>query len=424
MHEVERPPIIENAVLVAVELPIDDSHKVQEHLDELGQLAWTAGADVFKKFIQKRKAYDPAFFVGEGFIEEVKNFADEKGCEVIIFDDELSSAQLRNIEQKTEKKVIDRTGLILDIFAMHARTNVAKMQVELAQMQYILPRLSGRGKSFMQQTGGIGTRGPGETKLEIDRRRVNKRISDLTKRLKEVEEARKEQRKKRRKEYKISIVGYTNAGKSSLINLLTHADVLVEDKLFATLDSTTRKLHLPDNSNVLISDTVGFIRKLPHSIVESFKTTLEVVAEADLIIKVHDLSNPSFQDHIENVNLILDEIGIHDKQIINVFNKIDNLHKDSLVMYSQIYENGIFVSVKNSEGIEQLLEKIIEYKDKLFVSLELECNDANIGALEKVRDKLDVIDYAKSQIGEPVVFIKYRADFDEYIKGVIGFGEK
>lgn len=296
--------------------------QVQEYMDELAFLAETAGAITAKRFIQKMQHPDSKTFVGKGKLEEIRDYVQAKGINIAIFDDELTGSQLSNIADELKIKVIDRSDLILDIFASRARTAQAKVQVELAQYQYILPRLRGMWKHLERQGGGIGSRGPGETEIETDRRIVKDKITLLRKRLSEIDKQMFTQRKDRGEFIRVSLVGYTNVGKSTLMNLLSKSEVFAENKLFATLDTTTRKVVF-ENTPFLLSDTVGFIRKLPHHLVESFKSTLDEVREADILLHVVDVSHPRYEEQIGVVNKTLQELKAFDKPILTVLNKID-----------------------------------------------------------------------------------------------------
>ena len=312
----------EKAVLVAVMQQDQTEQQVNEYLDELAFLAETAGAVTQKKFMQKLAHPDSKTFIGKGKLEEIKNYIQGKDIRVVIFDDELSGSQITNIEKVLDCKTIDRSDLILDIFARRAKTAQARLQVELAQYQYLLPRLRGMWKHLERLGGGIGTRGPGETEIETDRRIVRDKITLLRKRLKEIDKQASTQRKERGELVRVALVGYTNVGKSTLMNLLSKSDVFAENKLFATLDTTTRKL-VYENVPFLMSDTVGFIRKLPHHLVESFKSTLDEVRESDLLLHVVDISHPRYEEQIGVVNKTLQEINAFDKPVIYVFNKMD-----------------------------------------------------------------------------------------------------
>src|SRR5215217_2369 len=312
----------ERAVLVGVVHKEQTEQAVHEYLDELAFLAETAGAVAVKKFIQKLSHPDSKTYIGKGKLEEIRKYVEGRDIRVIIFDDELTGAQISNIEKVLDIKTIDRSDLILDIFARRAKTAQARAQVELAQYQYILPRLRGMWKHLERLGGGIGTRGPGETEIETDRRIVRDKISLLRKRLAEIDKQSATQRKERGEFIRVSLVGYTNVGKSTIMNLLSKSDVLSENKLFATLDTTTRKI-VYENTPFLLSDTVGFIRKLPHHLVESFKSTLDEVREADILLHVVDISHPNYEEQIGVVNKTLQDLDAFEKPTITIFNKMD-----------------------------------------------------------------------------------------------------
>lgn len=312
----------EKAVLVGLVYKDQTEQQVQEYLDELAFLAETAGAVTVKRFIQKLQHPDTRTFVGKGKLEEIKQYVQGKDVRIIIFDDELTGAQINNIEKETSVKVIDRSDLILDIFARRAKTAQAKAQVELAQYQYILPRLRGMWKHLERLGGGIGTRGPGESEIETDRRIVRDKITLLRKRLAEIDKQAFTQRKDRGEFIRVALVGYTNVGKSTIMNLLSKREVFAENKLFATLDTTTSKVVF-DTTPFLLSDTVGFIRKLPHHLVESFKSTLDEVREADILLHVVDISHPAYEDQLGVVNKTLQELEAFEKPTITIFNKMD-----------------------------------------------------------------------------------------------------
>ncbi len=347
----------------------------EESIAELEELAATAGAEVVGVLVQNRPAPDNAAYLGEGKLEELKNAAAELHAETVIFDDELSPVQVRNITDATDLKVLDRTALILDIFAARAKTKEGKIQVELAQLKYMLPRLTGMGSALSRLGGGIGTRGPGETKLETDRRHIRRRIEYLSEELSEIQKHRDLLRSRRKKDGQTvaAIVGYTNAGKSTLLNLLTDADVLAENKLFATLDPTQRSLTLSDNRSLLMVDTVGFIRKLPHHLVKAFKSTLEEAALADVLIHVIDASNPEFRRHIEVVNSILNELKATGKPTLAVLNKMD-LCAEAEGIPAQVAgaDKTVFISAKTEAGMEtfrEALEDIVPGKKQRAVFL-------------------------------------------------------
>lgn len=310
----------ERALLVGVGTP---HHDIDDHLDELRQLSLTAGAEVVAQVTQSRRAPDASTFIGRGKLDEIKDLAADQRIDLLVFDDDLSPAQTQAIERIVEVRVIDRSALILDIFAKHARTHEAKLQVELAQLQYMLPRLTRMWTHLGRPGGGIGTRGPGETQLEVDRRRIRTRVSRLKEQIARVRVERHTQRKGRRDVFRISLCGYTNAGKSTLFNALTHAGVPVEDKLFATLDTTTRRLFLAPDVTVLVSDTVGFIRKLPHHLVASFRSTLEEVIEADLILHIVDASSATLAEQIDAVDAVLADLQTDHAEHRLVMNKLD-----------------------------------------------------------------------------------------------------
>jgi GTP-binding protein HflX len=367
----------ERAVLVGLVHKDQTETQVHEYLDELAFLAETAGAISIKRFTQKLLHPDSKTFIGKGKLEEIKIYCKEKNVRVLIFDDELSGAQINNIEKATEVKTIDRSDLILDIFARRAKTAQAKAQVELAQYQYILPRLRGMWKHLERLGGGIGTRGPGETEIETDRRIVRDKISLLRKRLLEIDKQAFTQRKDRGEFIRVALVGYTNVGKSTLMTLLSKSDVFAENKLFATLDTTTRKVVF-ENTPFLLSDTVGFIRKLPHHLVESFKSTLDEVREADILLHVVDISHPAYEEQLGVVNNTLQEIKAFDKPTITIFNKMDRYEKNTFDEWleepvkkeiledlrerweRETHGNAVFISATEKTNITLLRKTILE----------------------------------------------------------------
>ncbi len=350
----------EQAVLVGVDLARDGTVPVEESLLELALLADTAGADVVDELIQKRDQLDPALFVGSGFVDRVEQRVRALDADLVIFDDDLSPAQVRNLEKRIEVKVVDRSTLILDIFAERAQSKEARTQVELAQLEYLLPRLTRAWSHLSRQVGGIGTRGPGETQLEIDRRLVRTRIAELQKELGRIEKQRETRRKARTEFFQITLVGYTNAGKSTLLNRLADSDLFVEDRLFATLDTATRSVDLPGGPRVLLTDTVGFIRKLPPGIVASFRSSLEEAVVADLLLHVVDMSHPWYEDHISSANTALDELGILHYPTVMAFNKVDRADEGSADLVRSTYPEGVDFSAKTGEGIENLISALIE----------------------------------------------------------------
>lgn len=359
----------ERAILIGMEWGRNDSlWTVDDSLEELKQLADTAGATVIKKFIQKRPKPDPAFFIGRGKVQELALYAQQENIDLCIFDDELSPAQQRNIESVMGIRILDRTALILDIFAQRARTNEGKLQVELAQLQYTLPRIMGKGLMLSRLGGGIGTRGPGETKLEVDRRRIHDRIAFIKDQIEKVKAVRSLHRSKRKKNnvFEVSLVGYTNAGKSTLLNTLTNSDIYAKDQLFATLDPTTRQLTLSNKQEIIITDTVGFIQRLPHQLIAAFRSTLEVVTEADLLVHVIDVSHELYKEQAAAVHEVLKEIGAETKPVITVYNKIDKLPPDSkLADRLALEEDTVCISAAkklNLESLQQMIESHLKSK--------------------------------------------------------------
>ncbi len=335
----------EKAILVSLILPGQKEEQIEEFMDELAFLAETAGAITVKRFTQRLKSPDSATFIGSGKLQEIKTYVEEKGIDLVIFDDDLSGSQIRNIEKEIKIKTLDRSNLILDIFASRAMTAQARAQVELAQLQYLLPRLKGLWTHLERQKGGIGMRGPGEKEIETDRRIVKYQISLLKEQLEKIDKQSFTQRKGRGELIRVALVGYTNVGKSTLMNLLSKSDVFAENKLFATLDTTTRKVVF-ERMPFLMSDTVGFIRKLPHHLIESFKSTLDEVRESDILIHVIDISHAKFEEQLEVVNKTIGEIGASGKPTIYVFNKMD------------LYEKNYFDEMLPDEVKKELLEEL------------------------------------------------------------------
>jgi GTP-binding protein HflX len=362
----------ERCILIGIINKDQDEEKSMEYLEELRFLADTAGADTLHTFTQKLSRPDTRTFLGSGKMEEIKGYVDAENIDLVVFDDELTPSQLKNIEALLEVKVMDRTNLILDIFAARAQTSYARTQVELAQYQYLLPRLTRMWTHLERQKGGIGMRGPGETQIETDRRIIQQKIALLKKKLEKIDVQMTTQRSNRGKLSRVALVGYTNVGKSTLLNLLCKTDVLAENKLFATLDTTVRKINI-DNLPLLLTDTVGFIRKLPTQLVESFKSTLDEVREADVLLHVVDISHPSFMDHIASVNTILQEIQSQDKPTIMVFNKIDAFTHEEADEFeleltqrnydldhwkrswmNKVGERAVFISAQDRNNIDEL----------------------------------------------------------------------
>lgn len=356
---IELKPTKEKAILVALKTKDISKETVSEHLDELEELAYTAGADTVFKIVQDKQAMDSAFYIGRGKAEEIAQLAELNDISLVIFDDDLTPVQIRNLEKLINRKIVDRSALILDIFAGRAKTKEAKTQVELAQLQYMMPRLTRAWTHLSKQFGGIGTKGPGETQIETDRRIIKERIALLKDKLDKIESQRITQTRKRKDFVRISLIGYTNAGKSTLFNMLTKENILAENKLFATLDSTTRTLELEKNLNVLISDTVGFIRKLPHHLVASFKSTLNEVRESDILLHIIDISNDYYEDHIEVVNSTLKDLECAKKQVIKIFNKIDLVQDKNKIQYLyNKYPDSLIISAFKGINISSLRDKI------------------------------------------------------------------
>jgi GTP-binding protein HflX len=372
---------LERVVLVGIINKQQDEEKSKEYLDELEFLTYTAGGEVIKRFVQKMDMPNPKTFIGSGKMDEVKQFVDDYDIGTVIFDDELSPAQERNISKILNCKILDRTNLILDIFAQRAQTSYARTQVELAQCEYLLPRLKGMWTHLERQKGGIGMRGPGETEIETDRRIVRDKIALLKEKIKVIDKQMAVQRGNRGQLVRVALVGYTNVGKSTLMNVISKSEVFAENKLFATLDTTVRKVVI-GNLPFLISDTVGFIRKLPTQLIESFKSTLDEVREADLLLHVVDISHSNFEEHIESVNKILDEIESKDKPTIMVFNKIDaykpeyynptdldierttshySLDEWKRTWMSKTQNNALFISALNKENLDEFRKRV--YKE-------------------------------------------------------------
>jgi GTP-binding protein HflX len=353
----------ERAVIVGVQFRDADEWTVHDHLAELAQLVHTAGGTVVAQEVVKRDRPTAPFLIGRGKVEDLRLVCEAERADTVVFDEELAPAQERNLEREIRRKIVDRTALILDIFAGRARTKEAKLQVELAQHQYILPRLRGLWTHLERQPGGIGTRGPGETQIEVDRRRVRERVHRLNREIEEVRRQRATQRKARGRHHvrTVAIIGYTNAGKSTLLNRLTGADAFVEDKLFATLDPTTRKLEIPSGRVVLFSDTVGFIRKLPHMLVDAFKATFEETLEADLLLHVLDVSHPAVEEQAAAVHAVLGELGAQDRPVVTALNKIDLLERIEVAeRWARRVPNAAPISAQNGAGLEELLELVEE----------------------------------------------------------------
>ncbi len=376
----------ERVILVAV--CTGEEADTERSLDELGQLVETAGGEVLGQLYQNREYPEPGTYIGKGKIEEIRELAENMEADGIVCDDELSPAQMRNLSNILGLKVMDRTLVILDIFAQHARTNEGRIQVELAQLSYRASHLTGMGVSMSRLGGGIGTRGPGETKLEMDRRRIASRISQLKKELREVVANREQQRKSRQRQNMpvVAIVGYTNAGKSTLLNALTDAGILAEDKLFATLDVTTRKLLLPGKQEILLTDTVGFISKLPHNLVDAFRSTLEEAVYADYIIHVVDASNLHWEEQMVTVYRTLDQLGVSGKKIFTLFNKMDQI-TDTDRRFDRRADRTLQISAKKGTNLEKLQEEIAEMLAEDLIHIQHTFTYSQMDLVEQIRKK-------------------------------------
>ncbi|MDO4459647.1 MAG: GTPase HflX [Clostridia bacterium] len=374
----------ERALLVGVDTGDFDA---QSSMDELWELAKSAGAEPIATKIQKRDSVKTGTCVGTGMVEEIAQFAQNNDIDVIIFDRELTPIQIRNLEDATGVRIIDRTMLILDIFALRAKTKEGKLQVEIAQLRYMMPRLTGRGTALSRLGGGIGTRGPGESKLETDRRHIRRRIENLKEALQDVEKNRAEINRRRQKNGTITcaLVGYTNAGKSTLMNFLTDAGVLAEDKLFATLDPTARALKLPCGKNIMLIDTVGLVRRLPHHLVEAFKSTLEQAATADIILNVCDASSPEAQVHLDVTAEILHDLGSEDRPIIPVLNKWDKVDTEEKLDNAPRMHGAVRISALKGEGIDELLQAVEDALPEKNIEVEILLPFAKSGLAAEIR---------------------------------------
>ena len=407
------------AVLVTIAENTSLLDECERSLDELERLLNTAGAECYAKIIQVKDKFDPRTCIGKGKVEEIAELCKNNGISLVVFDFELSPAQIRNLENDIgDVTVIDRSMLILDIFALHAVSGEGKLQVELAQLRYSAPRLTGKGIELSRQGGGIGSRGPGESKLETDRRHLHEKIVALEKKLAELEHNRFVMRAQRDRSglTKIALVGYTNAGKSTLLNKLTGSDVLAEDKLFATLDPTTRKLELETGESILLTDTVGFIRKLPHHLVKAFKSTLDEVVYADILLVVSDINDPEVREHLEVTRTVIEELGASDKPIIYVYNKCDMLEE---VSYAVTSDNSVCLSARNGNGIDALIELILNEINKAKRECILKIPYSEQSTINKLYNNYNVIsvDYENDAISVRVVLDqKGRGQYAKYME--------
>ena len=392
----------DRALLIGVSLPHIPLWEAEDSLEELARLADAALLTTVERVIQSRNRIDSAFFVGKGKVEEIKQTAKKADVDLLIFDNDLSPAQMRNLENKTEMRVLDRSALILDIFSRHARTRTAQVQVELAQLNYLLPRLTRMWTHLSRQAGGgairgmgsAGVRGPGETQLETDRRIIHRQINSLETKLKRINTQMATGRKSRHGIYSVALVGYTNAGKSTLMKALSGSDVLVEDQLFATLDSTTRSIQLGSKNKILLTDTVGFINRLPHHLFASFRATLEEAVEADLLLHVVDLSFSNYESQMRTVEKVLRDLKLEDRPTVTVFNKIDQIHEEAEQTIIEAYnerENSVAISAAKNIGIEKLCAKITEFMDDKLINLSLRIPQSEGRLLSRLQEKSDIV---------------------------------
>jgi GTP-binding protein HflX len=407
----------EKCILVGVPTRSNLKTEVDESLTELALLADTAGAEVVGRITQDRDHPEPATFIGKGKVEELHQRLKDETIPLVIFDDDLSPAQVRNLERLMECKVLDRSGLILDIFASRAKSSEAKTQVELAQLEYLLPRLTRQWTHLSKQFGGIGTKGPGETQIETDRRLIHTRISHLKEKLERIAKQRVTQRQGRTKHTRTALVGYTNVGKSTLLNLLSGSEVFVENRLFATLDPTTRLVPLDSAVSILMTDTVGFIRKLPHHLVASFKSTLEEITEADILLHIVDISSPYFEDQIHVVQETLEDLGAGDTPTLIVFNKIDMLHDRSILpTLSEKYPNSVFISAVRGINILGLKEAVAQMLEKEFLIEEIELPDSKQKIIAQLHDVGEVLERTYEEEKVKMKIRIHRRDKEKFLQ--------
>ena len=392
---------LEKAILVGVVHDNATRTSVEDSLNELEMLADTAGAKVEHRVVQALQKIHVATYIGKGKVQEIKEIVDGNRIDLVIFDDDLSTVQVRNLEKVLKCKLLDRSGLILDIFAANAKTATSKTQVELAQLEYLRTRLTRQWTHLSRQKGGIGFKGPGETQIETDRRLIGTRIATLRKRLVKIDNQRTTQRKGRKGYKRVALVGYTNAGKSTLMNALAEADVWAENRLFATLDATTRQVKVASNKTVLLSDTVGFIRKLPHRLIESFKSTLDEVRESDLLLHVVDMTHHCFRDHIEVVGKTLEELGATDIPVLPVFNKVDALADSGLIDELRLdFEDAVFISAQRGIGLQEVRDQIVSILESSYSQYEILIPITESKTMSYIRQMAEVVSeeyvYAKN----------------------------
>ncbi len=421
----------ETAVLVGVVTSDASRWDVNDSLDELAELAATAGAVVTDRMTQSLSRVNPRTYIGAGKVAELKSLIGARGSDLVIFDDDLSPVQVRNLEKALDCKLLDRSGLILDIFATRARTAAAQTQVELAQLNYLRTRLTRHWTHLSRQKGGVGTKGPGETQIETDRRLIGDRIAALKERLKKIDRQRTVQRKGRTGFTRVALVGYTNAGKSTLMNVLAGAEVFAEDRLFATLDATTRHVPLGGGRQMLLADTVGFIRKLPHNLIESFKSTLDEVRESDVLVHVIDVTHPRYEDHIEVVRATLGELGAADKPLLPAFNKVDRLEEPELLnALRSRFPEAAFVSALRGIGLGDFRKRLLEIVERDFVERTAYVPVAESQMIARIHREAEVIsaEYLYARNGEPaggepvpVARLRFRCprQFDRDIRPVL-----
>jgi len=400
----------ERAFIVGVKQQHDTEEDVKESLAELASLVDTAGAEVIESFTQNKTKVDPVFFIGKGKMEEIKAFAEDAKIDTIIFDTELSPSQIKNLENTMGKKILDRSWVILDIFATRAKTREAKTQVELAQLKYFMPRLTRQWTHLSRQAGGgVGTKGPGETQLETDKRMIREKITQLEKELEEISKQRDIRRRGRKDNFKVILVGYTNVGKSTLMNKLSNAGVLAENRLFATLDSTTRTIELENKKSFLLSDTVGFINKLPHNLVASFKSTLEEVTEADLLLHIIDISHSNFTEQMKTVEKVLIDLKANEKNTIFVFNKADSVDLEEIAyrIPPEYKDRAVYISSQTGWNVDSLIEKIVSVMEEDYVIRDLELNHNQSKLISAIHSFAEILE---EEYLEDKVKIRYKAN--------------